>query len=119
MKIIYGLFLLVLTSCNTPCDTPTSVASMISGSLSSVGSCNEAGAKLLSADVTKLVSGLGLCDENKKSGVISSIVCAPVISALGSISATALDSKYPGCNFSKAFVAPEEALIALCVQLPF
>lgn len=119
MKVfLFVLSLVFLSSCTTPCDKPTSVAGLITGSLSSVGRCKEPGAQLISADVNKVVGGLGLCSNNK-AGMIASIACTPVISALGKISGQALDAKYPGCDFTDALVQPEMVLIELCNQLPF
>lgn len=109
---------LPLASCTTPCTQPTSVAGLITGSLSSLGKCNEAGARLLSNEINKVIGGLGLCSNNK-AGVLASVVCAPAIAALGTISTSALNDKYPGCDFSAAMQGPQTVLIELCSQLPF
>lgn len=118
-KSLLGLLLLT-ASCNTPCNLPTSMASLITGAFAAAGNCNQAGAALIQADVSRAVAKLGLCT-NKEAfrGTLANLGCGPAISILGSLAGASLDAKYPGCNFTKALVAPETALIALCEQLPF
>lgn len=118
MKWLSILMVLALAACTTPCSQPTSVAGLITGSLSSIGKCNEAGARLLSNDINSVIGGLGLCSNNK-AGVLASVVCAPAIAALGTISTSALNDKYKGCDFSSAMQGPQTILIELCSQLPF
>ena len=101
-KLILILALFVTAACNeTPCTSPTSSASLVTGWLAGLGQCNAAGAAALQVDVTNVVSTLGLCSKTSlKRGDIAMLVCPAVFNILGNVSGSALDSRYVGCNFS-------------------